>query len=342
MKMGSRQLASGNSKKLKFLLCASCALLFALCTSADAQQPGRVARIAFLDPSTASGMSVLVDAFRHELGKLGWIEGKNIKIEYRFAEQKLDRVQALAADVVRQKVDLIVVSGTPAAIAAKKETTTIPIVVAAAADPVAANLVESLARPGGNITGLSALAVELNTKRLEILNETISDLSRAGVLRPPGESLGRELQLKDLRRAAAALQLHLEEIETQLSAKGVEGAFQIAKQKQLHGIMTTNATSFFTERKRIIEFAGRYRMPAIYFQREFVEDGGLMSYGVDYEDLYRRMAGYVDKILKGAKPADLPVEQARTFEFLINLRAAKQIGLIVPARMLERANRVIR
>ena len=317
-------------------------MLFVLCFPVQAQQSGKMIRIGFLDPSTASGMAVLVDAFRHELGKLGWIEGKNIKIEYRFAEQKLDRVQDLAADLVRQKLDLIIVSGTPAAIAAKKETTTIPIVVAAAGDPVAANLVASLARPGGNVTGLSALAVELNTKRLEILDETISNVSRVGILRPPGESLGRELQLKDLRKAATGLKLHLEEIETQLNAKGLESAFQIAKQKQVNGIMTTNATSFFTERKRIIELAGRYRMPAIYFQREFVEDGGLMSYGVDYEDLYRRMAGYVDKILKGAKPADLPVQQATKFEFVINLKAARQMGLTIPNKLLERANKVIK
>ena len=316
-------------------------MLSVLCFPVQAQQSGKMIRIGFLDPSTASGMAVLVDAFRHELGKLGWIEGKNIKIEYRFAEQKLDRVQDLAADLVRQKLDLIIVSGTPAAIAVKKETTTIPIVVAAAGDPVAANLVASLARPGGNVTGLSALAVELNTKRLEILNDTISNVSRVGILRPPGESLGRELQVKELRKAAAGLKLHLEEIETQLNAKGLESAFQIAKQKQVNGIMTTNATSFFTERKQIIELAVRYRMPAIYFQREFVEDGGLLSYGVDYEDLYRRMAGYVDKILKGVKPADLPVQQATKFEFIINLKAEKQIGLTIPNRVLERANRVI-
>ena len=193
-------------------------MLSVLCFPVQAQQSGKMIRIGFLDPSTASGMAVLVDAFRHELGKLGWIEGKNIKIEYRFAEQKLDRVQDLAADLVRQKLDLIIVSETPAAIAAKKETTTIPIVVVAAGDPVAANLVASLARPGGNVTGLSALAVELNTKRLEILNDTISNVSRVGILRPPGESLGRELQVKELRKAAAGLKLHLEDIETQLNA----------------------------------------------------------------------------------------------------------------------------
>jgi ABC-type uncharacterized transport system substrate-binding protein len=223
--IGRRKCVNAVSSKR---MCASySAIAFALAFAFDgveahAQQTGKVFRIGFLDPSTASGMAVLVDAFRDALNKLGWIEGKNIKIEYRFAEQKLDRVHELAADLVRQKVDLIVVSGTPVAIAAKKETGTIPIVVAAAGDPVAAKLVASLAQPGGNLTGLSALAVELNTKRLEILSDTVSNLSRVGVLRPPGESLGRELQLKDLRKAAAALKLHLEEIETQLSAKGVE------------------------------------------------------------------------------------------------------------------------
>jgi ABC-type uncharacterized transport system substrate-binding protein len=330
-------------QNLKWVGIVALVVAFTVCgTRSDAQQTGKVFRIGFLDPSTASGMAVLVDAFRQELNKLGWIEGKNITIEYRFAEQKLDRVPDLAADLVRQRVDLIVATGTPAAIAAKKETKALPIVVVAAGDPVGANLVASLARPGGNVTGLSALAVELNTKRLEILNDTVSKLSRVGLLRPPGASVGRELQLKDLRKAAAALKLNLEEIETQLDAKGLASAFQIAKQKQVNGLMTTNATSFFTERERIIELAGKYRLPAIYFQKEFVDDGGLMSYGVDYDDLYRRAAVYVDKILKGAKPADLPVQQATKFEFIINLKAAKQIGLTVPVRVLERANQVIK
>jgi putative ABC transport system substrate-binding protein len=309
---------------------------------AQAQHAGKVFRIGFLDPSTAAGMAVLVDAFRQELNKLGWTEGKNISIEYRFAEQKLDQVPNLAADLVRQQVDLIVVSGTPAAIAAKKLTTVIPIVIAAAGDPVAAKLVSSLARPGGNVTGLSALAVELNTKRLEILNETVRNVSRVGLLHPPGASLGRELQLKDLRRAAAALKINLAEIETRLDAKGIERAFQTAQQKNVNAIMPTNATSWFTERERLIELTRKYRFPAIYFQSEFVTDGGLMSYGVDYEDLYRRMAGYVNKILKGAKPADLPVQQATKFEFIINLKTAKQIGITIPGRVLERADRVIK
>jgi putative ABC transport system substrate-binding protein len=241
-----------------------------------------------------------------------------------------------------KKVDLIVVSGAPAGVAAKKETFTIPIVMASSGDPVGAGLVASLARPGGNVTGLSALAVELNTKRLEILKDAVPKLPRVGLLHPPCSSVGRDLQLKELRDAAAALKLKLEEIETQLDGKGFERGFQTAKEKRVGGIMTTNATSFFTERKRIVELATKYKLPAIYFQREFVDDGGLMSYGVDYIDLYRRAAVYVDKILKGAKPADLPVQQATKFEFVINLKSAKQIGLTIPVRVLERANQVMK
>ena len=283
-----------------------------------------------------------MEAFRQELSKLGWIEGKNITIEYRFAEQKTERLPELAADLVRLKVDLIVVSGGPPALAAKKATTTIPIVMTNAADPVGAGLVASLARPGGNVTGLSSLATELNTKRLEILKDAVPKLARVGLLRPPGASIAQDLQLKELRPAALALKLKLEEIETQPDAKGLESAFQTAKQKQVGAIMTTASRPFFAERKRIVELAGKYRLPAIYFQKEFVDEGGLMSYGADYDDLYRRAAVYVDKILKGAKPADLPVQQATKFEFVINLKAAKQIGLTIPPDVLARANKVIK
>ena len=309
---------------------------------AEAQQAGKIFRIGFLDPSTASGSAVLLEAFRQELSKLGWIEGKNITIEYRFAEQKPERLPELAADLVRLKVDLIVVSGTPAALAAKKATTTIPIVMTNAGDPVGAGLVASLARPGGNVTGFSSLASELNTKRLEILKDAVPKLARVGLLRPPGGSIATDLQLKELRPAALALKLKLEEIETQPDAKGLESAFQTAKQKQVGAIMTTATRPFFAERKRIVELAGKYRLPAIYFQKEFVDEGGLMSYGADYDDLYRRAAVYVDKILKGAKPADLPVQQATKFEFVINLKAAKQIGLTIPPDVLARANKVIK
>ena len=250
---------------------------------AEAQQAGKIFRIGFLDNSTASGMAVLVDAFRQELSKLGWIEGKNITVEYRFAEQKNERVAELAADLVRLKVDLIVVSATPSALAAKSATTTIPIVMTNAGDPVGAGLVASLARPGGNVTGFSSLSYELNTKRLEILKDAVPKLARVGLLRPSGASIAVDLQLKELRPAALALKLKLEEIETERDPKGLESAFQTAKQKQVGAIMTTTATALLAERKRIVELAVKYRLPAIYFQKEFVDEGGLMSYGADYD-----------------------------------------------------------
>jgi putative tryptophan/tyrosine transport system substrate-binding protein len=322
------------------ILVAAAVLTFPVIT--DAQQTGKIFRIGFLDPSTASGSAVLADAFRQELSKLGWIDGKNITIEYRFAEQKRERRPDLAADLVRLKVDLIVATGTAPALAAKSATTTIPIVIANVGDPVGAGLVASLARPGGNVTGVSSLTAELGTKRLEILKDAIPKLVRVGLVRSPGASIARDVQLKEIRPAAQALKLELEEIETQPDAKGLESAFKTAKQKQVSAIMTSTSGRFFAERQRIVELAGRYRLPAIYFAKEFVDEGGLMSYGADYDDLYRRAAVYVDKILKGAKPADLPVQQATKFEFIINLKAANQIGLVIPNRVLERANKVIK
>ena len=316
--------------------------LLAVGMIAEAQQAGKVLRIGFFDNSTASGMAGFLEAFRQELSKLGWIEGKNITIEYRFAEQKRERLPELAAELVRLKVDLIVVTAEPPASAAKKATTTIPIVMTNVGDPVGAGLVASLARPGGNVTGLSILAPELNTKRLEILKDAVPKLARVGLLRLPGASIGQDLQLKEIRPAVLALKLKLEEIETKLDPKGLESAFQTAKQKQVGAIMTTATRPFFAERKRIVELAGKNRLPAIYFQKEFVDEGGLMSYGADYDDLYRRAAVYVDKILKGAKPADLPVQQATKFEFVLNLKAAKQIGLTISPDMLSRANKVIK
>jgi putative tryptophan/tyrosine transport system substrate-binding protein len=306
-----------------------------------AQQAGKKFRVGFLDNSTASGIAVLSDAFRQELTKLGWIEGKNIIIEYRFSGQKRERLAELAADLVRLKVDLIVTTGAPPVMEAKKATTTIPIVIANTADPVGEGLVASLARPGGNITGLSNLGPELNSKRLEVLKDAIPKLVRVGLLRAPGTAIASP-QLKEIRPAAVALKLKLEEIETLPDAKGLESAFQTAKQKQVGAITTVTSRAFFGQRKLIVELALKYRLPAIYFQKEFVDEGGLMSYGADYEDLFRKAAHYVDKILKGTKPADLPVQQATKFEFIINLKAAKQIGLTIPGRVLERANQVIR
>src|SRR6266542_1830088 len=329
-------------RKAGFLSILFVVVLLAVAVIAEAQQTGKVPRIGFLDGSTASGSAVLVEAFRQELLKMGWIEGKNITIEYRFAEQRRERVPELAADLVGLKVDLIVTSGTPPATAAKKATAAIPIVMTNVGDPVGAGLIVSLARPGSNVTGLSSLGIELNTKRLEILKDAVSKLGRVGLLWPHGATVGVELQLKEIRPATVSLKLKLEEIETQLDAKGLESAFQTAKQKQVGAIMTQAGSRFVAEKKRIVELAGKYRLPAMYPQKEFVDEGGLMSYGADYDDLYRRAAVYVDKILKGAKPADLPVQQATKFEFVINLKAAKQIGLTIPGRVLERANKVIK
>jgi len=324
-----------NHKVALSLLTASVLTCFHL---VEAQQTGKIFRIGYLDNSTASSVAVLLDAFRQELSKLGWIEGKNITIEYRFAEQKNERLPELVSDLVRLKVDLIVTVGRGPALAAKSATTTIPVVMTSPGDPVGEGLVASLARPGGNVTGFSGLPTELNSKRLEILKDAVPKLARVGLLR----GLAASPQLKEIRPAALALKLQLEEIETQPDAKGLESAFQTAKQKQVGAITTTVSRPFFAERKRIVELAGKYRFPAIYFSKEFVDEGGLMSYGVDFDDLFRRTAVYVDKILKGAKPADLPVQQATKFEFVINLKAAKQIGLTVPPEVLARANKVIK
>jgi putative ABC transport system substrate-binding protein len=343
MKTGNMHLAISNSKNASVFGLVLFAILLTLCVSAQAQQPGKIFRIGFLAASTASGNAGLLEIFRQEMHKFGWIEGKNIAFEYRYGEQKPERLPELAKDLARLKVDLILVVATPAALAAKGATSTIPIVMVNTGDPVGTGLVTSLAWPGGNITGNSGLSPELNSKRLEILKDAIPKLGRVGLLRPPLRAGAPvNFQLKEIRPAAVALKLKLEEIETQPDAKDLERAFQAAKQKQVGAIMTTSNRPFFAERKRIVELAGRHRLPAIYFDKEFVNDGGLMSYGTDYDDLYRRAAVYVDKILKGAKPADLPVQQATKFEFIINLKAAKQIGLTIPPEVLARANRVIK
>jgi len=315
---------------------AFCSLILTLPFPARAQQAGKMFRIGFLDNSTASSIAVLVKAFLQELTTLGWIEGKNFTIEYRFAEQKNERLPELAAELVRLKVDLIVTSGGPTPFAAKGATTTIPIVMTNSTDPVGEGLIASLARPGGNVTGFAGLASELNTKRLEILKDAVPRLTRVGILRQQGPNT----QWKEIRPAAVALKLKLEEIETEPDAKGLESAFKTAKRKQVGAIMMPTGRRFFVERKRIVELAVKYRLPAIYSQKEYVDEGGLMSYGPDITDGYRLAAVYVDKILKGTKPAELPVHQAMRFHFIISLPAAKQIGHTIPYELLWRANEV--
>src|SRR5262249_49987942 len=241
---GCRVERAANNMKREIIAFIVSAILLLLCGSVGAQQTGKVRRVGYLDAGTASGSAVLVDAFRQELIKLGWIEGKNITIEYRFAEQKFESLLELAADLVRLKVDVIVAASTGATLAAKSATATIPIVMTNSGDPVAAGLVASLARPGGNVTGNSGLSPQLNTKRLEILKDAVPKLARVGLLRQTEGGAGTDLQLKELRPAAPALKLKLEEIETQLDPKGLESAFQTAKQKQVNAIMTQVGNRF--------------------------------------------------------------------------------------------------
>ena len=321
---------------------ATGAMLFSLCLPAAAQQPGKVVRIGYLDPSTRAASAGRVDAFRQEMSRLGWIEGKNLEVEYRFAEQPT-LLPALAAELVSLKVDVILCSSTPPVLAAKKATTTIPIVMASSGDPVEAGLVASLARPGGNVTGLASYGPELAGKRLELLKEAAPAVNRVGFLWfSAGPGLQARLQLKEVRSAALALNIKLEEIETKVLPNDLDGAFRNAVQKQINAIITASQRVFSTERNRIVGLAGKFRLPAIYPEEEFVESGGLMYYGTDRVDAYRRAAVYVDKILRGTKPADLPVEQPMKFEFVINLKAAKQIDLAIPPNVLARADRVIR
>jgi len=327
----------------KIILLALCSLLLAPCSAVDAQQSGKIFRIGLLDPSDARTSAVRLEAFWQEIHKFGWVEGNNFTIESRFAEEKSDRLRELAADLVRVKVDVIVCASTAAALAAKSATTTIPIVMASSADPVGAGLVVSLAQPGGNVTGVSNLAVELNTKRLEVLKDAVPKLTRVGIPRATTSdaAVSDQLQMKEVRVAAVALKLKLEEITTRLDSKALESAFQSLKQNQVGAILLVGRR-FFAERKRVVELAGKYWLPAIYPQKEYMNEGGLMYYGVDPTDNYRRAAVYVDKILKGAKPADLPVQQATKFEFVINLKVAKQIGLTLSPEFLARANKVVK
>jgi ABC-type uncharacterized transport system substrate-binding protein len=305
---------------------------------AEAQQPVKIPRIGFLGASTASFYSVRVETFRQGLRELGYVEGKNIAVEYRFADGNIDRLPALATELVGLKVDIIVT--TPNASAAKNATKTIPIVFAATADPVAQGIVSSLARPGGNITGLTVLAPELTGKRLELLKETSPRIHRVGfLLNPSGES--SSIFLKEMGTAAQALGLQIQSLEVR-SPSDFDTVFAAAIREGAHALITAPQPVINTHRARVLEFASKNRLPAIFTNPETVEAGGLMSYSPDFSEQFRRAAIYVDKILKGAKPADLPVEQPTKFELVINLKTAKQIGLTIPPNVLARADKLIR
>jgi len=326
----------------KRIIClALSAVLFALSVSAQAQQAGKIPRIGYLAASSLSGQSARIEAFRQGLRELGYVEGKNIVIEYRSAEGKLDRLPALAAELVRLKVDIIVTGGPIPTRVAKGATSTIPIVMTQDVDPVGTGLVASLARPGGNITGLSTLAPELSGKQLELLKETIPKLSRVAVFGTSTRA-GNAQALEEIELAAKAFGVKLQYLDV-LGPKDIETAFRAASKGRADAVLMMVAGGIANSlRTQIADLAVKSRLPAIYDRSEFVDDGGLMSYGVNRSDLARRAATYVDKIMKGRTPADLPVEQPMRFEFVINLNAAKQIGLTIPPNVLVRANRVIR
>jgi putative ABC transport system substrate-binding protein len=322
------------------MLLALCSLLLAPCSSVQAQQPTKIPRIGFLLASSPSANAARIDAFRQGLRELGYVEGKSIVIEWRYAEGKLDRLPALAAELVRLKVDVIVTAASSITRAAKEATSTIPIVMASDPDPVSNGFVASLARPGGNITGLSTLAPELSGKRLELLKEIVPRLSRIAVL-GTSTNPGNAQQLKETELAAEAFGMQRQYLDI-LGPKDIETAFREVSKGHADAVLVLVSPVLNSRRKQIVDLAIKNRLPAIYYAPEWLEDGGLMTYGVSYTDLYRRAAAYVDKILKGAKPADLPVEQPTKFELVINLKAAKQIGLTIPQSVLYRADKVIR
>jgi len=307
---------------------------------AEAQQPKKVPRIGFLGAASPSANAARIEAFRQGLRELGYVEGKNIVIEWRHAEGKFDRLSELAAELVRLKVDVIVTAGPPATRSAKEATSTISIVMAQDGDPVGSGFVASLARPGGNITGLATLSPELSGKQLELLKEIVPKLSRVAVF---GASTGttNAQNLRETELAAGALGIKLQYLDV-LNPKDIETAFRAASKGRAEAVLVLGSPVLNSQRTQVVELAAKNRLPAVYGQPEFMDAGGLMFYGASTTEMFRRAATYVDKILKGRKPADLPVEQPIKFELVINLKAAKQIGLTIPQSVLYRADRVIK
>jgi putative ABC transport system substrate-binding protein len=306
--------------------------------AAHAQQPTRVPQIGLLF-SGAAELSLEVNAFRQGLRELGYIEGQNISVEYRFASGQVEKLPELAAELVRLKVEVIVTPGTPASIAAKQATSTIPIVIAAVADAVGAGLVTNFARPGGNITGLTSISAELGGKRLELLKRIVPEAVRVGVVHQPDDR-SNVLILKDLQAAAPALGFELLPVEVR-EASDFKEAFVRMGQQRVHAFFGAPAVLTFANRQMIVDFAAKDRIPAMWGHRQFVDVGGLMSYAVNFYDQCRRAAAFVDQILKGAKPGDLPVQQPTKFEFIVNLKTARALDLTVTPQMLALADEVI-
>jgi putative ABC transport system substrate-binding protein len=345
MKADNRQQAIGHrrfAKRKNSFGFAFCAIFFTFSFSADAQQSKKVFRLGYLSAYDAASESGRAEGVRLALRELGYIEGQNIAIEYRYADLKRDRYPELAAELVRLKVDIIVVAGGFIPIqAVKNATKTIPIVMSGGGgDPVKLGLVESLARPGGNVTGITTLVTDLGGKRLELLKESVPKLTRVAVLYDPAVPIARQLK-NDLPVEARALGLTIQlwEIRT---AEDFERVFAALNKERSDGLYASPSLAIAANGKRIADFALNRRLPSTYSEREAVDAGGLMYYGADLTASYRRVASYVDRILKGANPADLPIEQPTKFEFIINLRTAKQIGLNIPPNVLARADRVIR
>ena len=327
-------------KNAKFTSFALCALLLALASPTHAQQSKKGPRIGFLDPTSAKVSGARIEAFRQGLAKLGYVEGKNIAIAYRFADGSSERLNDNAGELVRLKVDVIVTRAIPGTVAAKRATTTIPIVFVGVADAVGAGLVGSLARPGGNVTGLTSLAPELSGKRLELLKETFPKGSRIAVLRNPSNR-GDPIIWNETEAAAQTLGLQLQSLEVR-NPMELDNAFESATKLGVQALLAVPDPFLQSHRKQIVDFATRSRLPAIYTDPEYVEDGGLMSYAANPLEFYTRAASFVDRILKGEKPGDIPIEQPTKFELVINLKTAKQIGLTIPPNVLARADRVIK
>jgi ABC-type uncharacterized transport system substrate-binding protein len=330
--------------KRKITVLTLSAMLFALCSSAEAQQTAKVPKIGWLGARTPSapggGPGTGAELFRREFGKLGYVEGKNITIEYRYADDQLDRLPGLVDELVRVKIDLLIAPTTVEARAAKNATRTIPIVFFNVPDPVASGLVDSLARPGGNITGFTTISGVLAGKRLELLKETVSNLSRVAVLwDPQNPASAQQWKESQLPAREMGLQLHSMEVS---SFDKFESAFKEAVKARSAALAVTQNTLVASNQTRVVELTAKNRLPAMYTNGTYVANGALMSYGPDQAESFRRAASMVDKILKGTKPADIPVEQPKKFEFIINLKAAKQIGLTIPPNVLARADRVIR
>ena len=313
--------------------------LLAAPLATEAQQRSTVPRIGYLDQGSAARNRPYLEAFRQGLRDLGWIEGQNIAIEVRYAEGKTDQLPALATELVRLKVDLIATSTTPAALAAKQATTTIPIVIGFAADPVGSGIVTSLARPGGNITGWTHLGLELRAKYLELLKGAVPAATRFGVLWNPANQVHRP-SLKIIEAAAQQLKVELYPVGVQ-DPKEFESTFSALVGKRVEALVVFPDGMFLGQLSLIIALAARSRLPAMYGFREYAEAGGLMAYGANFSDMQRLGASFVDKILKGAKPADLPVEQPTKFEFVINLKTARALGLTIPQSLLQRADEII-